>query len=56
MKFHIGKTYNFVWPDGAIAEYTVWRTTEKTIFIEFANGSSNSFQVGSDMYNFSYLK
>lgn len=59
-KFLDDEIYNFVWPDGAIAEYQVLSTdyeTFKRINIRFlTNGALNSFYIGSDMYTNSYLK
>lgn len=59
-KFLEGEVYNFVWPDGAIAEFKVLGTCYKTtkhIDIEFlTNGAKSRFGIGSDMYKDSYLK
>lgn len=55
-----GEVYNFVWPDGAIAEFEVLGTDYKTfknISIRYlTNGVKSNFMIGSDMYKNSYLK
>jgi len=56
MKFEKSKVYNFRWPDGAIAEYTVTGIDKTTVYIMFANGAENRFQIGSNMYKFSWPK